>query len=135
LSFQKLFQAQVDFLKEGKPLAAFDAFYADGVTMFDNDVVFASDKKEGRSKQLPFFQSAKSIEGCIEDVAMRADPSDDSSGMGVFRNRSRFETKDGKRVQIDGVVWQKWQNGAIVEERYYRDKLMADKIKQGILKP
>jgi len=135
LSFHKRFHEQVALLNAGEPLQAFDAFYADKVRMYDNDEMFAADKAEGRAKQLPFFQSAKSIEGCIEDAAISQEDANATSGVGVFRNRSRFVTKGDKRMQIDGLVWQKWVNDEIVEECYYRDDLMVQKIKNGILEP
>ena len=135
LSFLNRFHEQVALLNAGEPLQAFDAFYASAVVMYDNDVMFAADKAEGRAKQLPFFQSAKSIVGWIEDAATNQEDARAASGVGVFRNRSRFVTKDGKQMQIDGLVWQKWANHEIVEERYYRDDLMAQKIKNGILAP
>lgn len=121
MSFQKRFHEQIALLNAGEPLQAFDVFYAD--------------KAEGRAKQLPFFQSAKSIDGCIEDAATSQENDGAANGVGVFRNRSRFVTKDDNEMQIDGLVWQKWANDEIVEERYYRDALMAQKIKNGILAP
>ena len=135
MSFQKRFHEQVALLNAGEPLQAFDVFYADNVVMYDNDVMFAADKAEGRAKQLPFFQSAKSIDGCIEDAATSQENDGAANGVGVFRNRSRFVAKDDNEMQIDGLVWQKWANDEIIEERYYRDASMAQKIKNGILVP
>ena len=50
----------------------------------------------------------------------------------VFRNQSMFVDDAGDRHQIDGIHWQRWSGGKIVEERYYRGELMAQKITAGI---
>ena len=50
----------------------------------------------------------------------------------MFRNESTFIDDSGKRIQIDGLHWQRWSAGTIIEERYYRDELMAQRLADGI---
>ena len=133
MTFVDRFHLQIAVLESGEPLRAFDEFTADHLVMYDNDVVFAANKAEGRAKQLPFFDAATSINGRIEKAAVCEDANDASSGIGVFLNQFSFVTGNGKSVQIDGLVWQRWQGGAVVEERFYRDDLKVEKIEAGIL--
>lgn len=115
-------------LRSGKPLRAFDEFYAVSVQMYANDTLFASGFADGRSKQEPFITSALSVQGCIEDVTVFQEPR-----ICVFRNRTQFTTSDGRTQQIDGLCCQKWQDDRIVEEHYYDGRCMTELIDQGIL--
>ncbi len=121
--------AQVALLREGKPLAAFDAFFGEAVTMYANDTLFATGTAQGRAKQEPFIAAATSIIGHITDVSVSA-----AENVCVFRNRSTFIDDDGVKRDIDGLSWQKWRDGRIVEERYYDGDLMTAQIAAGLLK-
>ena len=105
---------QIALLRAGEPLQAFDAFYAPHVVMYSNDVLFASTAAEARAKQVPFITAATSISGRIVDVTL-----DEKSNICVFRNLTTFTDATGAEHQIDGLCRQHWQDGLIVEERYY----------------
>ncbi len=120
--------AQVELLEVGKPLEAFDAFYDEIVLMYANDVLFASGAAEGRAKQEPFIAAAESISGRITDIKVV-----DKQGIFVFRNLSTFTDSEGTDHQIDGLSWQKWEGGLVVEERYYDNAHMVQLIAEGIL--
>jgi len=128
VSFETRVLAQVQLLDSGKPLEAFDACFSPNGVMFANDVLFATGAEEGRSKQEPYISAATSIQGRITDLKIHV-----ASEVCVFRNKSSFGTGDGATHQIDGLCWQKWINGRIVEERYYDGTLMAKMIADGIL--
>ncbi len=115
-------------LEGGAPLAAFDAFYDDDVMMYANDTLFASGASEGRAKQEPFIQAAKSITGRIEDTKIDAENS-----ICVFRNLTKFTDGNDKTNQIDGLCWQRWHGNLIVEERYYDGPHMRQLISDGLL--
>ena len=95
--------------------------------MFDNDEVFGRGKVECRAKQAPFITAAQSITGKITEHAL-----DPVARICVLRNQSAFVAASGKTMQSDGVHWQRWADGVIVEERYYRDELMQARIEAGI---
>jgi hypothetical protein len=119
---------QVSLLNAGRPLEAFDRYFDDDGVMFDNDESFGSGKSACRAKQAPFIEAAMSIAGNITHVSV-----DVENAFCVLRNRSVFVDADGRRHQIDGIHWQRWSGGKIVEERYYRGDLMAEKIADGML--
>jgi hypothetical protein len=128
MSFSDLVHAQVQLLNEGKPLEAFDRYFDDDGVMFDNNSVFGQSKAECRAKQEPFMSRASRIDGNITRCSVN-----EEKMVCVFRNQSTRVNAAGEAMQIDGLHWQRWSSGKIVEERYYRDELMMKKIEQGIL--
>ena len=120
--------AQTALLIDEKPLDAFDAYFGTSVQMFANDVLFAAGAEEGRRKQEPFIAATVAVTGAVTDIKVMED-----ENMCVFRNKSRFTTADGAEHQIDGLCWQRWQDGRVVEERYYDGDLMRQLIVDGLL--
>ena len=126
--FRKHVEGQVALLNEGKPLEAFDKYFAKNGVMYANSTVFASGAAEARRKQEPFIASAEKIVGNIVDLVVAED-----QAICAFRNRTSFVTSDGKTFQIDGVCWQRWLGGKVIEERYYDGDHMQKVLKFGIL--
>ena len=122
------FLDQIDLLKNGNPLEALDRHGGAEILMFDNDQLFASGKEEARAKQEPFVNSARSIIGNIPEHSFMQD-----QGIGIFLNRSQFISAEGKKTQVNGIHWQKWRDGKIAEERFYRDDLAKVLISSGIM--
>ncbi len=123
-----MINAQIALLRAGKPLEAFDTFFDANGVMYANDVVFATGAAQARQKQVPFFSSAVSIEGAITDLVIS-----ESLGQCAFRNKTTFVTKDSRAHQIDGLCWQLWQQGKVIEERYYDGDAMRARISAGVL--
>lgn len=120
--------AQIELLRAGKPLEAFDTyFHSDGV-MYSNDTLFAIGASEGHAKQAPFIEAATTINGRIEDVRIDSD-----LNLCTFRNLSSFTSSDGTSHQIDGLCWQRWKDNAIAQERYYDGTQMQQLIDDGVL--
>ena len=128
LSFADCVNLQVAMLDSGKPLDAFDRFFAAHGTMYANDEIFADSAEEGRRKQEPFILAAQSISGLIIDLKIV-----ESQEICIFRNRSSFTTSNTTVHQIDGLCWQKWHNRKIIEERYYDGEQMLSLVENGIL--
>jgi hypothetical protein len=126
--FRKHVEGQVALLNEGKPLEAFDKFFAKDGVMYANGEVFASGAAEARRKQEPFIASAEKIVGNIVDLVVAEDQT-----ICAFRNRTSFVTSDGKTFQIDGVCWQRWLDGKVIEEHCYHGDHMQKMLKLGIL--
>lgn len=127
-SFESRVLSQQALLGAGKPLEAFDTCFSAKGVMFSNDTLFATGATEARAKQEPFIAAAISISGLVTDLKM-----DIPKGLCVFRNKSRFTTADSTERQIDGLCWQKWHDGRIVEERYYDGSMMTRRIAEGVL--
>jgi len=127
--FAECVNVQLALLRAGKPLEAFDQFFAADGQMFANDSLFANSAAQGRRKQEPFIASAATIDGLITDVKVIEDLQ-----VCVFRNKTSFCTSEGVPHRIDGMCWQQWSHGKITEERYYDNNHMRLLITQGILK-
>jgi hypothetical protein len=127
--FVNAVEEQVALLNEGKPLLAFDRFFAAEGVMHANGIVFAKSAIEGRKKQEPYINSATSIYGSIVDLVVS-----EENEICAFRNQTSFDSSDGEKHQIDGICWQRWQNGKIVEERYFDGDEMHKKLSSGILR-
>jgi len=128
MRFRRSVRDQIALLNEGRPLEAFDRYFDDDGVMLDNDKPFGRGKAACRAKQEPFISKARSIVGNITRCSL-----DVEKTICVFRNQSTFVDESGKRIEIDGIHWQRWSRGKIVEERYYRDQIMAERIAEGIL--
>ncbi len=127
--FQMCVHGQIALLNEGKPLEAFDRYFAPDGIMFANGLVFATGAKACRRKQEPVIESALSIDGKILDLVISSEKS-----VCAFRNRTSFTTHEGKTFQIDGICWQRWQDGEIIEEHYFEGEEMHKMLRKGILK-
>lgn len=126
--FRAQVEGQITLLNDGKPLEAFDQYFARDGVMYANGEIFASDAAQARKKQEPFIASAEKIEGKIVDLVVSGE-----KAICAFRNRTSFVKSDGRNFQIDGVCWQRWHGGKIVEERYYDGEAMAQMLRRGIL--
>ncbi len=126
--FVNAVDAQIELLRDGKPLEAFDRFFDPSVKMFANDVLFANGAVAGRAKQEPFISAAQSIMGKIEDLVI-----DEVRGLCAFRNLSSFVDGEGNKRQIDGLSLQRWDGDKIIEERYYDGEAMKALLEGGLL--
>lgn len=126
--FRTNVDGQIALLNDGKPLEAFDQYFASDGVMYANGEIFARNAAEGRSKQEPYIASASSIIGNIVGLAVSGE-----TEVCMFRNQSSFETSDGKKHQIDGLCWQRWCEGKIVEERYFDGSEMRRMLDLGLL--
>lgn len=121
-------EEQIALLNDSKPLAAFDRYFATDGVMHANGKIFAHNAAEGRRKQEPYINSAETIIGNIVDLVVS-----EENGICAFRNRTSFVAAGGKKHQIDGVCWQRWLDGKIVEERYFDGDEMRKMLRLGIL--
>lgn len=128
LSFKESVHSQVALLVDGKPLEAFDQFFAPDGVMYANGERFAESAAEGRRKQESYILAAKSIRGAIADLVIMQDQE-----ICAFRNKTAFITSDDMHHKIDGLCWQRWQNNRIIEERYFDGEHMQSAISDGIL--
>lgn len=128
MTFEESVNAQVALLENGRPLDAFDKFFAFDGVMYANDQIFADSAAEAREKQERYILAATSIDGCIVDLRTNA-----QAQICVFRNRSSFTTSNGAIHKIDGLCWQLWSNGKVVVERYFEGAEMEQQLAAGIL--
>lgn len=123
MNFKERVHAEIETLNSGKPLEAIDNFFAEDITMYDNDQLFSKGKTNCRTKQEPFINSAKIVTGIITDILL-----DTPNEVVIFRNKTKFTNSEDKEFQIDGLCWQQWRDGHVIIERYYSGELMNKKL-------
>ena len=123
-SLETLVKEQIRLLEAGDPLGAFERFYGDSLVMFDNDRVFAEGKENCRKKQEPFILPCKEIFGKI--AAFRVF---EERNLSVLHNQTEFVHPEHGRAKINGLHVQEWKDGKIQVERYYRDDMLEEKLK------
>ena len=128
LTFTQSVHSQVAMLVDGKPLEALDQFFASDGVMYANGERFAGSSAEARRKQESYILAAKSIQGAIDDLVIMKEQE-----ICAFRNKTIFITNDDVQHKIDGLCWQRWQNGKIIEEHYFDGEHMQSMISNGIL--
>ncbi len=114
--FEQAVKKQIELLNTGLVLEALDLFFHERGKMFENDNLFGATLKECRTKQEPYIKSAVEIKGKITDLNILS-----IHNICVFRNQSCFVTSEGKKVQIDGIHLQRWQDGKIIAEYSAKD--------------
>ncbi|MEH6630448.1 MAG: hypothetical protein V7776_06475 [Halopseudomonas aestusnigri] len=127
-TFEQAVNHQIELLNSGEVLQALDIYFDDKGKMYENDNLFGSNKIECRTKQEPYINSAKEIAGKITNVKVL-----NHVQVCIFRNKSRFIDQENKAIQIDGIHWQQWENGKIIEERYYHGDKINDIIALGLM--
>ncbi len=128
LTFEQAVEHQIELLNSGEVLQALDIYFDNKGKMYENDNLFGSNRTECRTKQEPYINSAKDILGKITDVKIL-----NHAQVCIFRNKSRFIDQQNKVIQIDGIHWQRWESGKIIEERYYHGEKVDEIIALGLL--
>lgn len=105
----------VKMINEGKILEAFEKYYADNVTMQENEDEVRVGKNTNREYEKTF------VEGIVEFHSGK------TLGIATGDNYSTVESfmdvthKDWGRVARTQVAVQRWENGKIVSEKFYYD--------------
>ncbi|SMY06695.1 hypothetical protein [Flavimaricola marinus] len=128
-TFRDCVISQIDLLSEGKALEAFDQFFSDNVTLYDNGTLIASNAHDGRALQAKTLRSASDIKGSIPDLTIA-----DDTEICVFRDHSSYAGKGKDRHQTNRLVWQKWRDGKVIQQQTFDGTKMETLIEGGILK-
>ena len=105
----------VKMINEGKMMDAFEKYYADNVTMQENEGAPRVGKDANREYEKAF------VSGIVEFHSAK------TLGIATGDNYSTVESfmdvthKDWGRVARSQVAVQRWQNGKIVSEKFYYD--------------
>ncbi|MEM9053163.1 MAG: nuclear transport factor 2 family protein [Bacteroidota bacterium] len=101
-------------LAEGKALDAFDKYYADNVVMIEGN----GDKRVGkptcREYEVNFFAGVQEFHGAGVDAFVS-----DGENTTMVENWMDVTFKDGNRMRLEQIARQTWEDGKIVEERFY----------------
>jgi ketosteroid isomerase-like protein len=105
-----------DQIVGGDILGAFDRFYADDVTMQENNEQPTIGKAANRKREEEFVGSVEKIHG----VKVLASAVDGDTSFGEWEFDATY--KGGTRIKMSQVAVRHWKNGQIVQERFYYSK-------------
>ena len=102
-------------MNEGKALEAFDKYYDENVVMIEGDGNKREGKATNRKYEENFFAGVKQI----HDGGTPFITNDESNNVTMVETWMDVEFKDGNRMKLEQVARQKWNEGKIIEERFY----------------
>jgi ketosteroid isomerase-like protein len=105
-----------DQIVRGDILGAFDRFYADDVTMQENNEQPTIGKAANRKREEEFVGSVEKIHG----VKVLASAVNGDTTFGEWEFDATY--KGGTRIKMSQVAVRHWKNGQIVQERFYYSK-------------
>jgi hypothetical protein len=105
-----------DQIAKGDILGAFDKFYAENVTMQENsDEPFAG-KAINRKREEEFIASVQEF----HSAKLLASAVNGDTSFGEWEFDATY--KGGARIKMSEVAVRHWNNGQIVQERFYYNK-------------
>lgn len=94
---------------------AIEAFYAPEATMQENDAPPRAGREHLVAHEAKVLARARSVSSrCIRPAFIDGEHA-------VIRWVFEFEWKDGTRMRMEELTWQRWEGGRIVEEKFFYD--------------
>jgi ketosteroid isomerase-like protein len=97
----------------GKALEAFDEYYADDVTMQENNGEPFAGKAVNREREVKFFSTVAQL----HEIKLLASAVNGNVSFGEWLYDITF--KDGNRYSLEQVAVRRWKNGKVAAERFY----------------
>lgn len=105
----------LDYIREGRIMAAMQEFYADDVVMEEPTYGKTVGLPANLEREQKFVDSVKEFKGfSAENVATGDDVS-------FYENVMDWVDLNGNDIHVEQVSVAKWKNGKIVQERFYYD--------------
>ena len=102
---------------QGQALDAFEKYYHDDVTMIECTGEVRKGKDANREFEQNWYSQVQEVHG----GGVNAITADEESGVTMVEAWTEMTFKDGNRMKMEEVARQKWQDGKIIEERFYYD--------------
>ncbi|NND77929.1 MAG: nuclear transport factor 2 family protein [Flavobacteriales bacterium] len=115
MSYKKKVSEMYGLIGEGKAMDAFEKYYHDDVTMIECTGEVRKGKAANREFEQNWFNSVQEIHG----GGVNAITADEENGVTMVETWTDMTFKDGNRMKMEEVARQKWQDGQIIEERFY----------------
>ena len=106
-----------DMILKGKMMEAFEKFYADDVTMQENSDEPRVGKDVNREFEMKFMENVEKFHG----MKLNASAFNDEEAIAMNYWDMDVTFKGAPRKKSSQVAVQKWQNGKIVEERFFHN--------------
>ncbi len=127
-----MLEAQVDefvkLLASGKTLAAMERFYAEEINVFENRELARSGKRQCLEfERSQLAKQPRPPQFKLGRRALRPSPLDTEGGDVFLEYCVRFFDTEGHAMRIEEVAVQEWEQGKIVQERFYYDGVVDER--------
>lgn len=117
MNYKEKISEMYGMLGQGQGMEAFEKFYHDDVTMIEA----TGDVRRGKEANREFEKNWYSNVESMNDGGVNAITVDEDNGITMVETWMDVTFKDGNRMKMEEVARQKWQDGKIIEERFYYD--------------
>lgn len=113
-NLQKLVNALNDMVSSGQLVDAADKFYAPIVKTIEYDGSITEGKPAAMKKLNDFVESIQKI----KKIELLQSVAGDNTSFSEFI--LDFDMKDGSNVYLHEIIRSLWENGQVIEERYFK---------------
>lgn len=105
-----------NMMAEGKTMEAFDELYHDNVQVYEMPTGEHRDGKEAQRKAIEgWFSAVKEVNG----GGVTSITANEETGVSSAETWMDITMQDGNRMKMEEVAIQKWEDGKIIEEKFY----------------
>ncbi len=105
-----------NMMAEGKTMEAFNELYHDNVQVYEMPTGEHRDGKEAQRKAIEgWFSAVKEVNG----GGVTSITANEETGVSSAETWMDITMQDGNRMKMEEVAVQKWEDGKIIEEKFY----------------
>ena len=111
-----------ELLKKGRSLDAMERFYAPEVSVFENRQL----ARAGKAQCLKYERDALASQPEPARFKLGKLAVDEDTGHAFLEYVVRFQAADGRAMRLEEVAVQTWEDGLIVQERFYYEGIVDE---------
>jgi ketosteroid isomerase-like protein len=111
-----------DLLKKGRSLDAMEQFYSPEVNVFENRQL----ARAGKARCLQYEREALASHPQPPRFKLLKLAVDEASGHAFLEYVVRFQSTTGRPRRLEEVAVQTWENGLIIQERFYYEGVVDE---------
>ena len=119
---ESLVREFAELLGKGRSLDAMERFYAPEVAVFENREL----ARAGKAKCLQYEREALAHQPDAPRFKLSKLAVNDSTGHAFLEYVVRFRSAQGRPMRLEEVAVQTWENGHIVQERFYYEGVVDE---------
>jgi hypothetical protein len=113
-NLQELSNTMNEMVKHGQLIDAAEKYYASNIKTIEFDGRVTEGKQAAMEKLIDFVVSIQEV----KEISLLRSASDGNTSFSEYI--LHFEMKDGSDVYLHEIVRSLWENGQVVEERYFK---------------
>jgi ketosteroid isomerase-like protein len=111
-----------ELLRKGRQLEAMERYYAPEVSVFENRRL----ARAGKQKCLQYERDALTNQPDAPRFKLGTLAVNEATGHAFLEYVVRFRSADGRPVRLEEVAVQTWEEGLIVQERFYYEGVVDE---------